>query len=107
MSEKNAPRSLDLVVTAVATQLMAVNAATAAAVSQQVLGELVAHFNVDVSFLRHNDHNIHATKLVAEWPPRPDLPDPDPLAVVYFSDADPVFALAENLKEPAVFRPEP
>jgi diguanylate cyclase (GGDEF)-like protein len=106
MSEKNV-RSLDLVVTAVATQLMAVNAATSVEVSQQVLGDLVAHFDVDVSFLRHNDHNIHATRLVAEWPPRPDVPDPDPLAVVYFADADPVFALAEHLKEPAVFRPEP
>ena len=107
MSEKYVTSSLDLVVTAVATQLMAVDAATSVEVSQQVLGDLVAHFNVDVSFLRHNDHNIHATRLVAEWPPRPDVPDPDPLAVVYFAEADPVFALAEHLKEPAVFRPEP
>jgi diguanylate cyclase (GGDEF)-like protein len=107
MSEKSTSSSLDLVVTAVATQLMAVTAATSVEVSRQVLGDLVAHFNVDASFLRHNDHNIHATKLVADWPPRPDVPDPDPLAVVYFADTDPVFALAEHLKEPAVFRPEP
>ena len=107
MSENNVTSSLDLVVTAVATQLMAVDAATSVEVTRQVLGDLVAHFNVDVSFLRHNDHNIHATRLVAEWPPRPDVPDPDPLAVVYFAEADPVFALAERLKEPAVFRPEP
>jgi diguanylate cyclase (GGDEF)-like protein len=100
-------RILDLVVTAVATQLMAANAATSAAVSEQVLAELVEHFEVDVSFLRHNDHGIRASKLVAEWPPRPDIPDPDPLAVVYFADADSVFALAEHLKDPAVFRPEP
>ena len=45
--------------------------------------------------------------LVAEWPVRPGIPDPDPLAVVYFDDADPVFALAEHQKEPVVFRPEP
>jgi diguanylate cyclase (GGDEF)-like protein len=101
------PRSLDELVTAVATELMAVNAATSAAVSQRVLAELVGHFGVDVSFLRHNDYNIRATKLVAEWPVRPDLPDPDPLAVVYFDDADPVFALAEQQKEPIVLRPEP
>lgn len=107
MSETNVPSSLDLVVTSVATQLMAVNAATSVAVSRQVLADLVAHFNVDASFLRHNDHNIHATKLVADWPLRPNVPDPDPLAVVYFAEADPVFALAEHLKEPAVFRPEP
>jgi diguanylate cyclase (GGDEF)-like protein len=107
MSEKNAPRSLDLVVTAVATQLMAANAATSVQVSQQVLGDLVAYFGVDVSFLRYNDHNIRASKLIAEWPPRPDIPDPDPLGVVYFADADPVFAQSEHGKKPMVFRPEP
>ena len=100
-------RTLDEVVTAVATELMAVNAATSAAVSQRVLADLVGHFEVDVSFLRHNDHNIHATRLVAEWPVRPDIPDPDPLGLVYFADADPVFAAAENAKEILVFRPEP
>jgi diguanylate cyclase (GGDEF)-like protein len=107
MSEKNAPRSLDLVVTAVATQLMAANAATSVQVSQQVLGDLVAYFGVDVSFLRYNDHNIRASKLIAEWPLRPDIPDPDPLGVVYFADADPVFAQSEHGKKPMVFRPEP
>jgi diguanylate cyclase (GGDEF)-like protein len=100
-------RTLDEVVTAVATELMAVNAATSGSVSERVLADLVAHFGVDVSFLRHNDHNIRATRLVAEWPVRPDIPDPDPLAVVYFDDADPVFALCEHQKEPIVFRPEP
>jgi diguanylate cyclase (GGDEF)-like protein len=101
------PRSLDVVVTAVATQLMAANAATSVQVSQRVLAELVAHFDVDVSFLRYNDHAIRASKLVAEWPVRPDIPDPDPLAVVYFADADGVFALSEHGKKPMVFRPEP
>ena len=47
------------------------------------------------------------SRLVAEWPPRSDIPDPDPLAVIYFADADPVFALAEHAKEIHVFRPEP
>jgi len=101
------PRSLDLVVTAVATQLMAANASTSSEVSQRVLAQLVAHFDVDVSFLRYNDHSVRASKLVAEWPARPDAPDPDPLAVVYFEDADPVFALSEHGKKPMVFRPEP
>jgi diguanylate cyclase (GGDEF)-like protein len=86
---------------------MGVNAATSAGVSQRVLADLVKFFDVDVSFLRHNDHGIHASILVAEWPVRPGIPDPDPLAVVYFADADPVFALAEHQKEPVVFRPEP
>ncbi len=99
--------SLDRVVTAVATQLMAANAATSVEVSQRVLGDLVAYFDVDVSFLRYNDHGIRASRLVAEWPPRPDVPDPDPLGVVYFADADPVFAECEHARKPMVFRPEP
>jgi diguanylate cyclase (GGDEF)-like protein len=98
---------LEFLVTSVATQLMSVNAATHVEVSQKVLADLVEFFAVDVSFLRHNDHRIHASVLVAEWPVRPGIPDPDPLGVVYFADADPVFALAEHQKEPTVFRPEP
>ena len=100
-------RSLDVVVTAVATQLMAVNSATSAEVSQRILRELVEHFDVDVSFLRHNDHKIRATKLVAEWPTRDNVPDPDPLGVIYFENADPVFAMLENAKAPIVIRPDP
>ncbi len=101
------PSSLENLVTSVATRLMGVNAATSVKVSQQVLADLVAYFGVDVSFLRRNDHRIRASVLVAEWPVRPGIPDPDPLAVVYFADADPVFARCEHQKEPIVFRPEP
>ena len=78
-----------------------------AAISERVIAELVSHFGVDFGFLRHNDHTIHATVLVASWPPRADVPDPDPIGVVYFADADSVFARAENMKEPDVLRPEP
>ncbi len=100
------PRSLELVVTAVATRLIAVDAATATGVSQQVLAELVTYFGVDSSFLRHHDHTIHATRLIAEWPPRPAGAQPDPPALIHFADAEPVYALAENLQEPVVLRPE-
>jgi diguanylate cyclase (GGDEF)-like protein len=72
-----------------------------------VLRDLVSHFGVDTGFLRHNDHTIHATVLIAEWPPRENVPDPDPIGVVYFADADSVFALLESYKEPYVLRPEP
>lgn len=101
------PGSLDDLVTAAAAELMAATAANHVAFSERVLAELVGHFGVGFGFLRHNDHTIHATVLVAEWPPRPDVPDPDPLAVVYFSDADSVFARAEHIKEPDVLRPDP
>jgi len=98
--------SLDDLVTAAAAQLMAATAGNAAAISQHVLRDLVSHFGVDFGFLRHNDHTVHATVLVAEWPPRANVPDPDPIGVVYFADADSVFALIENHKEPYVLRPE-
>jgi diguanylate cyclase (GGDEF)-like protein len=104
--EEWVPSSLDVVVTEVAKRLMGIDAATSAEVSRQVLADLVAHFDVNVSFLRHNDHRIHATRLIAEWPPRPDIGEFDPLEVIYFADADPVFALAENLQEATVFRAE-
>lgn len=95
----------DYLVTAAAAQLMAATAADAAAVSQQVLRDLVHELGVDFSFLRHNDHTIHATVLVAEWPAR--NADPDPIGVIYFADADSVFAQAEHLKAPQVVRPAP
>ncbi|MCV7178736.1 putative bifunctional diguanylate cyclase/phosphodiesterase [Mycolicibacterium sphagni] len=104
-SEPGTASSLENLVTHVATQLMAVDAATSAVVSQQVLGQLSASFGVDVSFLRYNDHTIRATRLIAEWPPHNR--DPDPLELIYFADADPVFGAAEHAKEPVFFTPEP
>jgi diguanylate cyclase len=99
--------SLDGLVTAAAAELMAATAANHVAISQRVLADLVSGLGVDTGFLRHNDHSIHATVLVAEWPPRENVPDPDPIGVVYFADADSVFALIENHKGPYVMRPEP
>ena len=43
---------------------------------------------MDASFLRRHDNDVRAWVLVAEWPPRTDVPDPDPLAVVHFTSAD-------------------
>lgn len=100
-------RSLDVVVTEVATRLIGATAETQPRVAQEVLAELVDVFDVDVSFLRHNDHAIRATKLIAEWPVRPVIPDPDPLGIVFFADADPIFAAAEDSKEPMILRPDP
>ncbi|WP_370330884.1 putative bifunctional diguanylate cyclase/phosphodiesterase [Mycolicibacterium hippocampi] len=107
MPENAAPRSLDLMVTSVATQLMAATAVTSVEVSQRVLGDLVAFLGVDVSFLRYNDHALRASRLIAEWPIRTNAPDPDPLGLVFFADADPVFAVSEHAKKPVVLRPEP
>ena len=100
-------RALADVVTAAAAELMAATAGNSAAISERVLADLVSHLGVDFGFLRHNDHAIHATVLIAEWPVPENVPDRDPIGVVYFADADSVFAMTENLKEPDVVRPEP
>jgi len=98
--------SLDVVVTRVATRLMGVDAASSVKVSRQVMADLVSHFDVDIGFLRHHDHRIHASRLIAKWPPRADAGDVDPLELIYFAEADPMFAFAEHLTEPTVFRAE-
>lgn len=97
------PRSL---VAAVAQRLMEATASSAAQVSEQVLAQVVEQLNADVGFLRRNDHGLRASVLVAEWPPRPDVPDPDPFAVIRFTSADPVFAVGEQRKKPVVIAPD-
>lgn len=98
--------SLDELVTKTATDLMGVTAVTLPEASQKLLHHLVDYFDVDLSFLRRNDAARRTTTLVAEWPPRPDIPDPDPLGVVYFADADPIFAATEHLSAVMLTRPD-
>jgi diguanylate cyclase (GGDEF)-like protein len=98
---------LDDLVTAAAAALMAATASNHVAVSERVLHDLADHFSVDFAALRHTDHTIRATKLIASWPPRWDVPDPDPIGIVYFAEADSVFALIESYSAPYVLRPEP
>ncbi len=86
---------------------MAATAVDHAAICQRVVGDLVTHLGVDIGFLRRTDHAIRATILVADWPPRENVPDPDPIGVVYFAGADSVFALIETYTEPYILRPDP
>jgi diguanylate cyclase len=105
-TEDSMPRSLDLVVTSVATQLMEATASTATLVSEKVLAQLVEQFDVDASFLRHHDHDVHASVLVAEWPRRTDVPDPDPIAVAQLDIAESVLTQCEHDRKPVVTRPD-
>ncbi|WP_278261887.1 EAL domain-containing protein [Nocardia sp. AG03] len=84
---------------------MGVDATTMVAASERVLASLVEHFDVDFSYLRHTDRARRATVLVAEWPRRLDVPDPDPLRVVEFEHADSVFRALEFAVEPLIVRP--
>jgi diguanylate cyclase (GGDEF)-like protein len=91
----------------VATRLMETTASTVAEVNEQVLAELVEHLDVDAAYLRHNDHKVRVSKLVAVWPPRRDTSVPDWAAIAHFSSADPVLALCGHGKKLTVIRPEP
>jgi len=97
------PRNL---VAAVAERLMDATASSAAQASEQVLAQLVEHFSADASFLGYDDQGHRALVLAAEWPPRSDVADPDPLAVIQFADADPVLAVCEQRKKPLVIAPK-
>jgi diguanylate cyclase (GGDEF)-like protein len=106
VSEEPVPRSsLDLVVTSVAAQLMEATASTATEVSQKVLAQLVEQFDVDASFLQHRDEISRASVLVAEWPPRIEVPDPDPTAVVHYTGSDALLAQCEQGRKPMVISP--
>jgi len=99
------PDGLSSLVSASAQRLGVAGADNAVEVTEHVLADIGRHFGLDVAFLRHNDPAIRATVLVAQWPVRTFVPDPDPIGIVYFDEADPIFAMAEHLKEPRVIRP--
>lgn len=99
------PRSLDLVVTSVATQLMEATAATATVVTQRVLAQLVEQFHVDASFLRHHDPQTRSSALVAEWPPRAGGAEPDGTAFDQLDMAESVLAQCGRGAKPVVIRP--
>jgi diguanylate cyclase len=88
-----------VLITSIANQLLEATASTATQASEQVLAQLVEHFDLHYSFLRYSDHDIRASVLAAEWPPRPDVADPDPFAIVSFTNDHPALALCENGKD--------
>lgn len=96
------PRSLDLVVTSVATALMEATASTARSVSETVLAQLVEQFDVDASFLHH--HDAAGPVPVAEWPRRTDAAGP--MAALRSEDVESVLAQCERQRRPVVSSPD-
>lgn len=88
------------IIAGVVAQMKAASAFSAPGVCERLLAQLVEQFEADAAFLRHNDHSLRASTLIAEWPPRGEVPYPDPLAKIPFADADGV--VAEELKTPTV-----
>jgi diguanylate cyclase len=92
------PANLALI-TSIANQLLEAPASAATQASEQVLAQLVDHFDLEYAFLRYSDHNIRASVLAAEWPRRAVMADPDPFAVVSFSSDHPALSVCDNGKE--------
>ncbi|NMN95299.1 putative bifunctional diguanylate cyclase/phosphodiesterase [Antrihabitans stalactiti] len=97
--------SLQELVTSVANRLMAIDAPSLIPETEEVLETLRGYFEVDHACLRYNDHGIRASIMIAEMPRRDVVPDPDPMAVVYFYDADEVFEQLEHSLTPVIARP--
>lgn len=92
-------RSLDELVTRVAERLMSTSATTRPEVLTWVTRQLAEFLGADVAFLRRNDLSRGLSILEAEWPPRENIPDPDPLGEVRF-DSDPIFMATRDLRKP-------
>jgi diguanylate cyclase (GGDEF)-like protein len=90
---------LDELVSQVAERLMSASSRNRQEIlswTTRVLGEFLGS---DTAFLRRNDHARGLSIMVAEWPLRDNVPDPDPLGEVPF-DADPIFARTRDLRGP-------
>lgn len=94
-------RSLDALVVQVAEHLVSATTASLQKTMDWTVQTLAEFLQADVAFLRDNDHAAGNSVLVAEYPRRPEIPDPDPLGVVPF-DADPLFSSLRDLAEPLV-----
>jgi diguanylate cyclase len=90
--------------TSIANQLLEASSSTATEASEQILAQLVEHFDLRYSFLRYSDHGIRASVLAAEWPRRVAVADPDPFAVAAFTSDQPALALCQNGKDLVIYR---
>lgn len=102
---RSSKASLDALVTRIAVNLMSVTAPSMNETFEKILRILTEYFEVDVSFMRRTDVIRESSVLIAEWPPRVNVPDPDPLGDVPFGN-DPIFDATRDLKEPFTVRPE-
>ena len=98
-------RQLDLLITEIADHLMGVPVSGAREAMDWTLAQLLDFFAVDQSFLRQNRHEASSSVLMAEWPPREVIPDPDPLYEVPYA-ADPIFGMVADLAETFIAYPE-
>ena len=92
-------RRLDELVAQVAEKLMPASATNRQEVLDWVCQVLAEFLTADVAFIRRHDLVRGLTILESEWPPRDEIPDPDPLGEISF-DADPIFMALRDLRSP-------
>jgi diguanylate cyclase len=100
MSEGTVADRFLCIIAEIVAQMTGASASSAPRVCERLLAQLVEQFEADAAFLRHNNHRLRASMLIAEWPPRDPVRDPDPLATIYFANDD--VMLSEGLKAPTV-----
>ncbi len=98
-------RQLDQFITEIARKLMGVPVKDAPAATESVLGEVLGFFDVDQCFLRRNVREEGHSILVAEWPVREFIPEPDPLFIMPY-DLNPVAGMVESLQDIFISYPE-
>ncbi|WP_233530162.1 putative bifunctional diguanylate cyclase/phosphodiesterase [Antrihabitans stalagmiti] len=104
-ADRSSAAELSELVISIGQRLLAAQANTAISVILEILHDLREFFGVDHTCLRYTDHTIRASLMVAESPVRDIVPDPDPMACVYFEGADEVFAQTEHSVVPFAVRP--
>src|SRR5271155_160158 len=96
-------QGLDELVAQVAERLMIATLSNLQEILDWTIETFARFIDADVALYRRNDHAAGLSILVAEYPKRPEIPDPDPLAAVPF-EADPIFMALRDLKEPLIIR---
>jgi diguanylate cyclase (GGDEF)-like protein len=92
-------QTLDDLIGRVANRLMSASSQTRKEVLHWTTQVLAEFLGADVALLRRNDLERGLSILVAEYPTRENVPEPDPLGEVPF-DSDPIFAMTKDFREP-------
>ena len=89
------------IIAQVVAQMAGASEFSAARLYERLLAQLAEQFEADGAFLRHDNHTLRASTLIAEWPRRAPASEPASPAKIDFVEDD--IVLAGDLKAPAVF----
>lgn len=107
MNGDTAVHRLDQLVTTVAKRLMTADISSSIEVSQCALTYLLDQLSVDASFIRHNDHDMRATKLMAHWLSHLAVPNSNPIGCCVFRRRRLALRDSREPQKPMAIRSEP